>query len=152
MIAALLLAGVLVVGVDAPATYSTGWEGLLRPNLHLTPGVTRDLSPHAVCHTKWSRDVRHVTARMKGEVCGRYGARHCPGPQWEVDHLIPRELGGADAIENLWPQPITEARLKDRVENFLHRAVCYGAMTLGEAQEALRDDWTRAYFKMKEGP
>jgi 5-methylcytosine-specific restriction endonuclease McrA len=42
----------------------------------------------------------------------------------EVDHLISRELGGADATDNLWPQPYTQhpgAHEKDRLENQLHK-------------------------------
>lgn len=60
----------------------------------------------------WGKDVRHVTQAMKIRVCQRYGARACPGPAWELDHLVSRELGGADTETNLWPQPITEARKK----------------------------------------
>jgi hypothetical protein len=86
---------------------------------------------------------------MKSEVCQRYGARECPGPHWEIDHRISRELGGADDVENLWPQPITEARKKDTLENFLHRAVCTDAITLERAQEILLDDWTKYYDKMR---
>ncbi len=146
MIALLLGFVILTAGADRPpAVYDVGEGGYYLPNPKLTPGVTVTISQHAVCTTKWGRDVRHVTEAMKREVCTRYGANACPGPRWELDHLIPRELGGADAVDNLWPQPIREARLKDRLENFLHRTVCAGGLTVPEAQELIRTDWTRAY-------
>jgi putative intracellular protease/amidase len=51
---------------------------------------------------------------------------------------VPRELGGADDERNLWPQPLAEARVKDRQENALHRAVCAGTVTLAAAQAQMR--------------
>lgn len=139
---ALILAGGLTI---------LGWDGLHLPSVHLTPGETRPLTQATTCAIKWSKDVRHVTQKMKVEVCQSYDVPgRCPGPDWEIDHLIPRELGGADTVKNLWPQPIKEARKKDVLENFLHRAVCGGAMTLEQAQESIREDWTQAYRLMQD--
>lgn len=140
MIALILLAGLYGVGA---------FGGYALPHHRVTPGATVPITTKALCETKWGKDVRHVTQSMKVAVCQRYGAKSCPGPRWEIDHLVSRELGGADVVENLWPQPIAEARLKDHLENFLHRAVCSGAMSLEDAQHAVRDDWTRAYAKMR---
>lgn len=57
---------------------------------------------------------------------------------FELDHIMPLELGGAptDSV-NLQLQPWPEARAKDRVENYLHAQVCRGRMTLTAAQEAM---------------
>lgn len=41
--------------------------------------------------------------------------------------------------------PNPGAKQKDRVENYLHRQVCSGEITLEEAQNALRNDWVRVY-------
>ena len=49
--------------------------------------------------------------------------------QHEVDHLISLELGGSNAIRNLWPEPYAGrwgARTKDVLENRLHDLVCEG--------------------------
>jgi hypothetical protein len=70
-----------------------------------------------------------------------------------VDHLIRRELGGADTIENLWPQPYTQhpgAHEKDWLENRLHTDVCSGMMTLDEAQRGIKNDWYAAYLKRRQ--
>jgi hypothetical protein len=116
--------------------------------LTLTPGVVRPLTTAQVCTIRWGRDHRHVTPRMKRIVAARYGLtlaqihRRGQGRCCEIDHLIPRELGGADAVDNLWPQPWAAAIVKDRAENAAHRAVCAGTLTLTAAQAAMRA-WPR---------
>lgn len=131
--------------VTLTALYLLGSDGLHLPNPHLTPGKTVTISKADLCSTKWGKDVRHVSLSMKKQVCLRYGVHACPGPSWEIDHLVSRELGGADDVANLWPQPIEEARKKDQLENRLHKLVCAGTVTLPAAQSAIREDWTRAY-------
>jgi hypothetical protein len=117
------------------------------PRREITPGLARPLSKATVCSTKWGRDERHVDESTKKKVCEAYGAKHCPGPDWELDHLVSRELAGADDAKNLWPQPIAEARLKDRLENLLHKKVCAGEISLAEAQREIGADWYAAYKK-----
>lgn len=59
------------------------------------------------------------------DVALRHARQMCGGPHGcEVDHLISLELGGANAIENLWPQPFDgkwNAHVKDRLELRLHK-------------------------------
>jgi len=124
---------------------------LALPNLSLTPGVARGLSTSTICSTRWGHDRRHVTEAMKREVARRYGMRRSSikaagaGRCCEFDHLISRELGGADDVNNLWPQPWAEARQKDALENRLHRAVCTGRLTLEAAQLGIATNWPAAY-------
>jgi hypothetical protein len=69
-----------------------------------------------------------------------YGIPYAQHGQYELDHLIPRCLGGADKVENLWPQPLEEARAKDAVEARICRAVCNaGTMTIDDGQSFFRD-------------
>jgi hypothetical protein len=120
----------------------------VRPNLELTPGLTRTLSREQVCSIKWGKDRRHVTEGMKKQVFEAYGIPWEQHARFEVDHLVSRELGGADDVRNLWPQLWTgthNARMKDHLENTLHRKVCAGEMTLRFAQEAIASDWVAAY-------
>lgn len=115
-----------------------------------TPGVVVITDVKKICRTTWGKDERHVSTSMKKKVCLAYGIRSgCPGKKYEIDHLVSRELGGADDVRNLWPEPIAEAHKKDRVENFLHRQVCSGAMTLDEAQTDVRDDWQSILRSLK---
>lgn len=92
---------------------------------------------------------------MKKKVCAEYGIQTgCPGKAQEIDHLISLELGGADDVRNLWPEkyaPVPGAHQKDLVENYLHKQVCAGAITLPEAQREISTNWLAVYRKMKPG-
>jgi len=132
------------------------------PDLTITPGVVAITDMETVCNTSWGKDKRHVTAAMKRQVFAAYGlkgntdkacTRDKHGRRCEIDHLISRELGGADEVDNLWPQPYGSkpwnAVMKDRVENRLHRDVCSGVISLAHAQNEIRLDWRipyRRYF------
>ena len=71
---------------------------------------------------------------------------------YELDHLIPLELGGCpDCEANLWPEPrnvFPGASEKDEVESYLHAQVCSGAMPLAEAQRAIAADWYAVYERI----
>lgn len=131
------------------------------PDRSITPGVVAITSMETICNTKWGRDRRHVTSSMKREVFARYGLignkdKAClvdkHGRRCEIDHLVSRELGGADDVDNLWPQPyggLWNAAMKDRIENRLYREVCSGVISLEHAQNEIRLDWRipyRRYF------
>lgn len=63
----------------------------------------------------------------------------------EEDHLISLELGGAPSDPaNLWPEPHASPNPKDKVENFLHAAVCAGKISLADAQHRIATNWTTA--------
>jgi hypothetical protein len=82
-----------------------------------------------------------------------YHVRHLPYAH-EVDHLISLELGGSNAIRNLWPEPyagVWGARTKDKLENRLHALVCAGSLTLQAAQRAISVDWVAAYQRYVAG-
>ena len=78
-----------------------------------------------------------------------YGLQNQPLSEYELDHLIPLELGGApEDIANLWPQPWNgdaNAHMKDAVEVFLNREVCRGNLPLAEAQREIATDWLAVY-------
>jgi hypothetical protein len=71
-----------------------------------------------------------------------------PLSDYELDHLIPLELGGASTVANLWPEPWADPRgahRNDDLENALNRQVCSGSMTLSDAQHPIASDWEAAY-------
>lgn len=122
------------------------------PDKALTPGVVNPKITQALaCSIKWGQDARAVTEAMKVEVATRYKiprtkiVGYNKGPCCEFDHLISRELGGADDVKNLWPQWWAEAKKKDQLENYLHRQVCTGKLTLSAAQITISTDWVKAF-------
>lgn len=119
---------------------------LALPNAALTPGAVRPLTKQVICSTKWGLDRRAVTVKMKQQVFAAYGIPWADRAKYEVDHRESRDIGGADRVDNLWPQPLFEAKhYKDPLETKLNRLICNGTISVATAQQALRDDWTRAY-------
>ena len=68
-----------------------------------------------------------------------------------LDHLVPLEIGGADVVENLWPEPRRslagewDDTRKDELEHRLHRLVCSGQLDVVEAQKAISEDWPEGF-------
>lgn len=131
------------------------------PQAALTPGATASATKDQLCSQKFhTRDVRLVTTAMKRQVFTSYktncypvvtakadGVQACSA--YEVDHLISLELGGANDVKNLWPQPIAEARHKDVLENWLHAQVCAGALDLKDAQHRIATNWVAEFARMQ---
>jgi hypothetical protein len=125
----------------------------LNPNPELTPGdVYANITSEDVCESGYSGRVRNVPASEKKKVYVEYGIPY-PQPEgaYEVDHFISLELGGSNDIKNLWPEPTNPTpgfHQKDKVENYLHKQVCDGKMSLGEAQDKIRKDWYAVYLNI----
>jgi len=108
----------------------------------LNPSVTQSNIGTTICVRGWTKTVRPplaYTSKLKSEQMRQRGL---PGSMadYKEDHFIPLELGGHPTDpRNLWPQPIGQAKRKDRWELGLNRAVCAGRMTLGAAQHKIAD-------------
>jgi hypothetical protein len=117
------------------------------PDAICTPGaVFKKVTAKQVCRPGYSRRARRVSQSTKDRVFARYGITVHDGTTYEVDHFIPLELGGSNAMRNLFPEAVSQPgfRQKDRLENELHRRVCQHRMTLKAAQRAIRTDWVAA--------
>jgi hypothetical protein len=122
-----------------------------------TPGsVDPALTAEKLCDPKFhTGTVRNVTETEKRQVCAAYGvATGCPGAGFEIDHLISIELGGANDVRNLWPQPVDADGVegfhtKDKLENHLHKMVCAGTMPLRQAQLCISRDWVACESQAK---
>ena len=143
------------VATSMPAVRCVAKDGL--PDHTCTPGalnpaVTPQTIASTICTTGWTATVRPpvaVTEAIKRRMITSYGAYAGSDPTlYELDHLIPLELGGAPLDEaNLWPQAWdgpAGAHAKDLVENRLHAAVCAGRMAFDAAQRRIATDWRTA--------
>ena len=91
-----------VSGIAVSATAATAPP--LVPDPQQTPGATLEVTKDEVCVPGYAKKIRHVPTAVKQQVYAAYGIEsHAPG-EYEVDHLISLELGGSNAITNLWPQ------------------------------------------------
>ena len=133
VLAALLLAACLATTVQAG-------DDML-PNPKLTPGqlARRDKERHG------------VTEEMERRVFDRYHIPWRRRPEFKVDHLIPIELGGADTIDNLWPQSLYtrpyNAQRKELLTQRLLARIAEGKMTLAQAQKEISEDWISCFVE-----
>ena len=138
----------------AAASCSTAYLPL--PDASCTPGATnpdvsQDTIDQTICVSGWTSTVRPPTSYtnpLKVQQIAEYGYSDTSTADYEEDHLIPLELGGAPRDpNNLWPEPRygdQTAASKDSVENALKKAVCAGQVALIDAQNAIATDWTTA--------
>src|SRR6266481_3999395 len=63
------------------------------PDSRLTPGDTFEISGQDVCVPCYTKKVRAVSQEVKREVYREYGITSHGRDDYEIDHLIPLELG-----------------------------------------------------------
>jgi hypothetical protein len=113
----------------------------VRPDKNLTGGSVRTGDRDAACgHSKENRHP--LPPKIRDEILTRYKLPPGTHPDYEIDHLIPLCLGGADDPSNLWPQPrrskeeTWNAEAKDRLEDLMCKMVCNRQIDIAIAQEA----------------
>ena len=129
-----------------PAEHCTSKEGL--PDAECTPGAVLTTDVNAICHGVSTKNVRPpvwYTNQLKNTQIVEYGWEDVHPGDYEEDHLISLEIGGHPYDpKNLWPEPHGGqygSEEKDKVENWLHKQICNGAMTPQEAQDGIRANW-----------
>ena len=135
-------------------------NGFLLPDPSCTPGAINDtLTLEVMTMKSFVTDCirdRATSAEKKHDTYTWYKVKKPASNTGknqvcELDHLVSLELGGADTLDNIWPQcgpskAILNARYfkrKDAVENFLAGQVRSGKITLAEAQKRIAEDWTQ---------
>jgi hypothetical protein len=119
------------------------------PDRTLTPGFTRDVKQADLCGRQHADAPPAVDISTEQIVFKEYGLPVSASKAYELDYLITPELGGANDVRNLWPEPYTStawnAHVKDELENRLHEMVCDGQIDLSTAQNEIAADWIAAY-------
>jgi hypothetical protein len=124
MIRAVIVLAALAMAFASPAAAAD----LTAPDPSLTPGAVISTDRETAC-TFRSTPRLYQTGRaayfdQARQTFERYGIAYDRHRDFELDHLIPRCLGGADSVSNLWPEPLAEATVKDAAEARICRAVC----------------------------
>jgi hypothetical protein len=133
--------------IPLPALAPASASAAALPNPALTPGeALPGVTASQVCHVGWASSHRDVPEAERYAVFAAYGVPYEQRGSYELDHLIPLELGGDNAQANLWPEPHDRAgapgsQTKDGLENRLHELVCSGQVDLSTAQHAIATNW-----------
>jgi len=129
----------LIIGAGWFAA-TAGAQDALVPNRKLTPGRVAERD----------KDRAGVTLAMEQKVFARYKLPWSRRHEFKIDHLIPLELGGADTIDNLWPQRVRTrpygADRKELLTEVLLNRIRKGEMTVAQAQEQISQDWIDAFI------
>lgn len=135
-------------------------NGYPLPDPHCTPGgINPSISISVLKNVNWTTRCARNCWTSEAEKHFAYRWYGIPKPSvnsdgnqvCELDHLVPLELGGSDALANIWPQCGPDSvvlnqpyfRVKDRVERHLAMEVRSGRMDLAVAQRKIAEDWTQ---------
>lgn len=155
-----------VQGFPAAGSCHVHGHGLyVLPDRSCTPGarnrqVTQTTIDQTICEAGWTQTIRppvSITEPEKRAALAAYG--DYAGQRlstYELDHLLPLELGGApNRPANLWVEPNYprahgyHLNPKDQVEAALRRRVCAGEMSLRRAQSLILTNWISAHHRYR---
>lgn len=118
------------------------------PDSACSPGAVLTTNTKVICVSGYTKTVRNVSTATKKAVFKEYDILYAQHSNYEVDHIISLELGGSNDISNLYPESYLikdNARVKDKFENYLHKEVCNGTITIDEAQKEISSNWLTYY-------
>lgn len=138
----------LAIGVTLCSVGTAFAADPILPDPNLTPGAVFTTDAAVVCAPGFVKPSQLTPEKLKAFIFREYGI----DPSWghyQIDYLIPPQLGGAQVPANLWPQSFDtrpwNAALKDRLEDYLYKQLCAGRTPLVEAQREIAADWVSAY-------
>jgi len=115
----------------------------------LNPAVTQATIATTICVSGWTATVRppsSYTSSLKVEQLAAFGYADQNPRDYEEDHRVPLELGGAPRdTSNLSPERGASPNPKDSAENSARADVCAGRVTLQQEQVAFVASWLAPY-------
>jgi hypothetical protein len=118
------------------------------PDPACSPGAVLTTDVKIICTIGYTKTVRDVSTATKKKVFKEYDLPWSTHSNYEVDHIISLELGGSNDISNLYPESYLikdGARVKDVLENYLHKQVCNGSISITDAQKEISSNWLEYY-------
>ncbi len=124
------------------------------PDPACSPGAVLTIDTSVICVSGYTQTVRDVPDSERQQVFAEYGIDYSLHSGYEVDHIISLELGGSNDISNLYPESYSiqyGARVKDKLENYLHDQVCSGKLPIATAQAEISSNWLKYYLAWQSG-
>jgi hypothetical protein len=132
---------------EAPLITAVG--EVSRPNLRVTPGIVDVRDVAAICQQGKHPVHPPIPASWDQAVYSGYGIAPKDQGKYRLDFLVPLDLGGAQALPNLWPMSLRGIGFheKQRLNARLRNAVCQGQLSLDQAQRDVVADWYALWVK-----
>jgi hypothetical protein len=131
------------------ALYLQAADGVLVANPSITPGhAASGVTAALVCQPGYGASLRHADFGARAKAFADYGVPWGERKSYQLDNLVPVELGGDNSKANLWPMPLIgrgSPTLKDALTTRLQALVCSSQLTLATAQAAIAANWWAAY-------
>jgi hypothetical protein len=116
------------------------------PDRDCTPGaIVVGVTAADICTPGYSLGLAALPESAKKKGFASYGIGVHRHGRYEIDQLVPVELGGSNDQPNVWPELTSQFRKKNRLEDWLITRVCDGGMSLAQAQKQIARNWLAAY-------
>jgi hypothetical protein len=124
---------------DQPGCEYEHLLGVPVPNSRCTPGQSVGESVQTICAHNYSEGARRVSQSLKDRIYAAYGLMRQPRGTYQIDHLVPISVGGANTPSNLWPEPAPSYHAKDALEHGAWRVLCKSSLSDTEKTQDMRD-------------
>ena len=124
------------------------------PNKLGKVSIETDISK-TICNPNWSTKSVRPSTSYTTPLKNKWAKEQGVNPKdYELDHIVSIELlGDPKSTDNLWLEPYNlivggvpaGARQKDAVENYLHKEICAGRISLDVAQKLIVNSWFQVY-------
>jgi hypothetical protein len=115
-----------------------------------TPGATNPIITQAtvastICKPAYVNKIKsQISKKTSTEVFAEYAIAKKMRSHYAIDHLVPSNLGGTNALTNLWPIPLKGTATPQRkaaVDAAVHKSMCAGFISLATAQGLFNASW-----------
>jgi hypothetical protein len=131
----------------APLVTAVG--AVSRPNTKITPGVVAIHDVASLCQATRRAAHSSIPYNWQLQVFSEYGIAPKDQGRYRLDYLVPIQLGGSEAVANLWPatdRPVGFHE-KEKLNARLRIVVCRGEVPLDQAQQDIVADWYTLWAK-----
>ncbi len=136
-------------GTKAATTTTTSTVPISVLTAH-TPGATNSTITQAtatstICRHQYVDKIKsQISTKTSAKVFAEYAIAKRTRSNYTIDQLVPPDLGGTNALTNLWPEPLKGTAAPERkavVDAAVHKSLCAGFISLATAQGLFNASW-----------
>ena len=109
------------------------------------PAITQATAASTICKPRYANKIKsQISNRTRTKVFSEYAIAKNQRSGYAIGHLVPTDLGGTNALTNLWPIPLKGTATPQReavVDAAVHQSMCAGFISLATAQGQFNASW-----------